>query len=279
MRPIQPTEGGFAFEWFIPKGGFVAENINNDTRSEKSGIFIHCEQIIDRTYQPLSETPDLFHRLRKLNPTIDAAYDFASQYGTFESVDHPLRTGRKGFWADEFATQIDYLRGAWRIWEAINEAQRFAEEPPMDIPSLRDRIVYVPGEQYTAVEILSTIQKPSQPWLFNAIGEGNYYGAALALLENRISTELFNETYYSPEYAPRGRATTRGPSLHMKVFVKSLKGAIWLQFAQVVTGGVEWRICETEGCDVWFPVGQGYSRPNRRTCSPACRQKNSRGNR
>jgi hypothetical protein len=51
---------------------------------------------------------------------------------------------------------------------------------------------------------------------------------------------------------------------------KTLMDAIWLQFAQSLSGGKSLRTCRQ--CSTWFEVGAGGRRTIAEFCSPTCRQ-------
>lgn len=55
---------------------------------------------------------------------------------------------------------------------------------------------------------------------------------------------------------------------------RCLLGAMWLQFAGAVCGGLTYRRCDAEGCGKWFEVAGGRdrsARADKRFCSPACK--------
>jgi hypothetical protein len=66
------------------------------------------------------------------------------------------------------------------------------------------------------------------------------------------------------------------PDHHQRiVFVpKNLLAAMWLQFAQAVTG--EYQLRECKGCGEYFQIGPGARRGQTKTCSSRCRQRASR---
>jgi hypothetical protein len=53
--------------------------------------------------------------------------------------------------------------------------------------------------------------------------------------------------------------------------IDSLWGAVCLQFAEAVTGGLNYQRCPA--CSRWFELTPGVNRANRLTCSDSCRQR------
>ena len=68
------------------------------------------------------------------------------------------------------------------------------------------------------------------------------------------------------------------PDYHQRlIFVPSnLLAAMWLQFAQAVTG--EFKLKRCEQCGEYFPVGPGGKRADAETCGDRCRQRKRRRN-
>ena len=66
------------------------------------------------------------------------------------------------------------------------------------------------------------------------------------------------------------------PDNHQRVIFRpsNLLAALWLQFAQAVTGEFQLKTCE--GCGKYFQVGPGGKRADATTCSDACRQRKKR---
>ena len=54
----------------------------------------------------------------------------------------------------------------------------------------------------------------------------------------------------------------------------SLLGALWLQFAQAITGNKDYRRCAR--CNTWFELSPEASRTNKLYCSDACKMKSYR---
>ena len=64
-----------------------------------------------------------------------------------------------------------------------------------------------------------------------------------------------------------------GLTLRMRPF--TLRGALWLQLAEAVSGNKEFRSCPT--CGKWFELNPDTARTNRQFCSDACRTRAYRG--
>lgn len=62
----------------------------------------------------------------------------------------------------------------------------------------------------------------------------------------------------------------------LRIYPTSLLGILWVQVGQAAEGRVHRRCA---ACGGWFSVGKESHRSNKRTCSPACRQRVSRAKR
>jgi hypothetical protein len=66
------------------------------------------------------------------------------------------------------------------------------------------------------------------------------------------------------------------PDYHQRIIFQSsnLLAAVWMQFAQAVTGEFQLKRCE--GCGTYFQVGPGGRRADATTCGDKCRQQKKR---
>src|SRR5262249_31018564 len=95
--------------------------------------------------------------------------------------------------------------------------------------------------------------------------EGDVVGAATVALETLVNREL--QTDIGLRLATNRR--TGRPAL--RPFPKSLAGALWVQFAEAVSGGKRYRVCKE--CSSWFEIPLRGARISREYCSNACKSR------
>lgn len=109
-----------------------------------------------------------------------------------------------------------------------------------------------------------------RPEMFARLVPGDLRMPALLYVQQVVNKELAGLV------SPRLLLNDDG-ALQLFYVPSSLYGAIWLQLAQEVNGGIELRQCERSGCPEWFEI-RGRGKTRQRFCSNACRVADFRAN-
>lgn len=274
------AEGGYVWEDGRPDAGAIgvwqAETASPEEWQQavlisRGGVFAAVRQS-----NPLAQH-DLFRQFADLRATPDAIAEFASRFGLLAGqADESLDSLR------HWQRNIGAMRAAVRVWDAL-EAGRLAdldkwiwhrgEMPPQHWTKLArweiakwalvcrreedgaDAWFYLKGDPNEPID-QSALDSPS----------------AARLLLVRVANK-FLQDHCSPYLHPR---TFRPDGYVLKTTPKSLLGAMWWQFARLLTGEASHRKCKVCGRLMELSTnGEGF-RADRLFCSPACKTKDHR---
>jgi hypothetical protein len=219
-------------------------------------------------YEPLLEHPALFRVFVGTDPTEEGVLAFANTYGrlgegglhteAFDSAE-PLAT-----WTDAIAT----MRGVVETWDAavagddglLGELIRWDEErglhrltedgQPQHLLDLSGKL---------QVDLVNTGMRNREPT------PEQRRIAAMNFVQAEVSRQLARAAppallWYDNHTRLR---------LHLKP--ETLLGALWLQFAQAISGNKAFRQCVV--CGTWYELDSETARKKKNYCSDACRSK------
>jgi len=248
---------------------------------------------------PLADEPVLFRTFASLAPTPDAVLAFANQYGALgiesEDVEIPiegralphLTTGERlatwrreiwlmghavALWAAVKHADVVTLRRMVRWVRGLSEAdketmRRGLAEHGMPASKIAATVRTVDAK-HARVQMLADGQPLAEPMRADRFGVSiepdNLILAGWVVLLETANQQL---RQLAPELWFVGQ---RQPAV-LQMRPRSLRDALWVQFAQAIGGGMEQRQCENPRCGKWFEVAPTS---RRRHCqdSAACRQ-------
>jgi hypothetical protein len=88
-----------------------------------------------------------------------------------------------------------------------------------------------------------------------------------------LAIQLQDETnsYLSGSCSPALIRQPNNLSFQIKMVPHDLVGFMWVQFAEAVVGGKDFRQCAS--CAAWMEIAPGHGRPEKSYCSNACRMR------
>jgi hypothetical protein len=223
----------------------------------------------------------LFLEFAKMPPSKEAIQNFASLYGDLYSrygaghsgtrKDGTVASGASlGTWAKE-SGDMRVLVGLWRD---IQQRQ---------IAALKKIIKW--GEREVGYEIKTPLRERSATLAhadipatgFARFGPKDVVLPARCALQLEINLRLAEHSTVAQLSWTTDTRDTSGDYYQRIVFQPpNLLAAMWLQFAQAVTGEFQLKVCE--GCGKHFQAGPGGRRADATTCSDVCRQRKRRNN-
>jgi hypothetical protein len=237
--------------------------------------------LISRVYDTFL-IPDLFVQFAQLEPTEEGILQWCREFGMLGIGDYSYTTldGGQTYFEkiEDWDLEIHRMKKCLELWKAIKDL----EAPDLDY--IKDNIRRVENPPFSPCWRWNCISRYKVKYgysLDNFYVERIYNDSddivlvANDFLANAIE-ESFNQTQL--DKTPRTRFTflkpkgTQKGSLSIKI--ESLIAALWIQFAQAVDGGSNWRICENPDCANWIEIkktGSRKSRGDKKFCSNACR--------
>lgn len=277
-----PTRSNpFIFRWEIEEDGYewVSQKKKADARLVGRG---GLESRMIR-YEPLEEFPVLFMEFAKLAPTRDAVRQFANLYGTlfdsYDIVETVVQRGRMvgGSTLRQWKGEIERMDAIVSLWEAIKTQNMTYLRK---IIRWNDNGVLYSIKMKGGALLNSVLTHKTDSTFQEMLARFGKRGSVLHPARYALRREI-NKRIASTATVPRlmwasGARSEMKPDAHMRIaFVPTnLLAALWLQFAQAVTGDFQLRRC-TE-CERYFPVGPGGRRLDSDTCSDKCRQRKKR---
>lgn len=227
---------------------------------------------------PLTESPALFRAFAELEPTQEAVLAFANAHGWL-GVPKPTAEGPAAAVAASFRARGVPFRsegiGDAALGEPLarwtNEIRHLAEAVEMldaarqDNPELSRWVrLSEHGALYLRRERghLERIEEPEELATYATRSRAQ----AARLFVQRWANERLAE-----HAAPRVLFNPDRRECEIHITPKNLLGALWLQLAQALEGGRDYRRCAT--CRSWFSVAPELNRSDRLYCSERCRAK------
>jgi hypothetical protein len=101
---------------------------------------------------------------------------------------------------------------------------------------------------------------------FHALADHGHFRTILTrMLQEWINSRLTDACSPALLWEPNGR------SFQIRMVPHDLIGFMWVQFAEAVAGGKEFRQCAS--CARWMEIAPGRGRPEKSYCSDACRMR------
>ena len=289
MEPnrVNRLHDGVSFLWWRPVGGFRLYRLRFKEGRERVfiGRELEGERALIERYQPFREAPDLLHQARRLARTEKAVLEFCNRYGVLrpQLLVLPRQDGTARIWGqfiDSLTETLESMERVWQVWWAARyenwpALERLIEMRPggaYACPYLGQDMVLAPeAPPIDGIPLVSPVRWQDEPLglVYESVVADGLVGVALWFAVAAVAARLKAATSYGPLYVPAG-TTGDKPSVRMAVGVATLEGALWLMLARTVAGELTWQVCTN--CKRPFPVGPGFARLDKKTCSDACRQ-------
>jgi hypothetical protein len=299
------TDARIAMVWYVPERGHRwcdARPIVDGQKREASGRFLVPEPGAWRRYAPLLDTPDVFKRFAELEFPDDVSMceehvrRFADQYGPLGIGFLVIRPDGHAGHGEDLATwhqERSLLHIAMQVWDALQ-----AE----DIPTLQRwltsstageqfRVSTISLDGYWPFSVATGIEQSIQVFSDQLGNEVRHMGFSMSTdpssswpdwptgpvqwgmnhLRGWVNRQLELHTSPQLQYVPY--ALDKRP-LQTAIIPKNLLGGLWLQFALVIEGELQYARCAE--CGTWFRVKPKGNRANTRFCQDYCRVKANR---
>jgi len=170
--------------------------------------------------------------------------------------------------------QYGYSRPPQRIWvlEPRGGPQRFYR-PLDEVPGLFRRFAKLTSSSRDEISefthefgLLGGLGGSTQKIIVERLRLFKLITDALDVGDQQIAATLFNDLVY-PKFTPVLDASAATPRLAFKP--STLFGAMVLQLADEICGGVKYRKCKQ--CPEWFRIGRNEKTLRRQFCSDRCR--------
>ena len=219
--------------------------------------------------------PGLFHAFAKTPTTRDAIQRFAGLHGDlFNRYEMDQGVALKdGTWIPgaSFGTwsqEIEDMRVLVALWDDVQG--RKVEKLGKLIKWTKAEVGYVlkTSKRESRVTLAHTQLSENT---FGPFSEKDVVLPARYALQREINVRLSDHAA-----VPQLVWTSDVPKGHQRIIFRlpNLLSAMWLQFAQAVTGEFQLRACPV--CNNYFQVGPGGRRADATTCGDTCRQRKSR---
>jgi hypothetical protein len=223
-------------------------------------------------YRRCEPHPGLFREFAKLSPTKDSIQGFAGQYGDLfnryaleQDAARDDGTVEHGASLGTWTKEIGDMRVLVGLWDDIQH-RRIAALKTLVKWTARDVSYVIDTPRRRANVTLAHADIPGSG--FSRFSRKDVVLPARCALQMEINKRIAEEpTVPRLAWTPDSRQRL--------IFVPpNLLGAMWLQFAQAVTGELELYPCDA--CGKFFQRGPGGRRADATTCSDACRQRKKR---
>jgi hypothetical protein len=266
----------FIFQWSVDVAGHEwKKGTDSELHLFERGGF---ERKI-RVYHPLRKS-GLFIEFAALEPSRYAILQFANRYGdlfgSYSDGDVLVEGGRfkEGATLKTWKAEIEDMHALVRIWEAIKGLNK--KELEAFITWAKGAVRYKITKRDSTLGVV--LARPDfNEDLLKRFRPGDVLPPARYALQKEINKRIVRSpTVPRLVWCPGERpddGTPPEPDHHQRLIFEpsDLLAAMWLQFAQAVTGEFQLKRCEA--CGDYFQVGRGGKRSDSRTCGDACRQK------
>jgi hypothetical protein len=233
-------------------------------------------------YLPLKEETGLFKIFAEAEPTEESISEFADRFGMLRGDDrekivpkvpignpHQNIVGGETF--NEWAGEIFAMRQAVYLWDLVRNAdlatlgQLFTlREDDIIFDSTPEGVdLKTKPPKPLSTHIRSFSRDRGGPGGEQRFEKGDLIQPALYHLQGIVNDRLKAET------ASRLLWDADSRDLVLRMVPKNLLGAIWFQFAEMVSKKQGLKQCEQ--CGKWFRVAAGIGRTDKKYCSQRCR--------
>jgi hypothetical protein len=252
-----------SFIWHVPPGGFAwipraGGKLVLTERPPRSGA------VGIRQYAPLKEQPALFRTFANLPvDNREELLDFANQFGNLgKTAEETLE-----FWIQE----INALYHATTLWDMVRNN---------DLAALQACMRWDEGEYAEDGSVIHPRRwyhefSPGTPrhWAGTVEGlgpePGNMALAARFLVQQRVNMRLMQTSLHLLYDQALGRTKFHIIPLH-------LLAAMWLQFAEAITGNKQYKMCKDWECGKWFEISPDERTARRVFCGEPCKSRDYR---
>ncbi len=214
----------------------------------------------------------LFRRFAMLEASPKAIADFASEYGNlFDSATIEQLARRED---GTYARGVSFLTWTQNIADLRAVAALWEHVQTRNLPKLRKVVHWT--ERSVGYRLVTPLRESDTllahhdlPRMgFGRIERGD------VVLPGQIALQLEVNKRLADHPPVASLAWTPDSEQRLLIRPPHLLAAIWLQFAQTITGVLELVTCE--GCGTHFQRGPGARRADATTCSDSCRQRKKR---
>jgi hypothetical protein len=286
----------FDFRWEVPEDGYqwitaIAPYGSHGKGSPKEDLFLTDGILLGgsfrrRFYSPLRHNRGLFRNFAEVQPTQEGIRAFANLYGHLggdlsKHLILPNKLGGSGEELSAWQNEIVTMRQTVALWDMVQQSDtqglaRYIEweKDPKDSkkgdilgvqynshPNMQPGAFPPKGDQSVSAWIATT----NEPETLARFRVGDVIQPALFYLQRVVNERL------RARVVPRLLWDTERIQLELHIVPGSLIGALWLQFAQAISGNITYRRCEV--CGTWFDLLPPITRKSRQFCSNACRSK------
>lgn len=223
---------------------------------------------------------EMFAEFARLDPTQDSIRGFADKYGelldrhgTEDRVAHDDGTASGGASLKRWQSEIEDMRVLFDLWDNIQNHRIAVLKKVVRWEKTKDgdsSVSYlIKTSRRTRDQMLAHSKLTRSSLLIRFADDRGVLLAARCALREEINLRLSEH--------PTVPSLAWTPDYDERIIFKPphLLAAMWLQFAQAVTGEFGIKQCL---CGRFFQTGPGGRRADADTCSPACRQRKSRNN-
>ncbi len=227
-------------------------------------------------FRPTEPPKEMFAEFAKLDPTQDGIRTFADEYGDlfdrYELQDHAAHNGTASGGASlrRWQSEIEDMRVLFDLWDNIQNRRIAALKRVIRWEKTKD------GDSSVSYLLKTSIRERHQMLAHSKLSKGALIRfaddkgvllAARCALREEINLRLSEH--------PTVPSLAWTPDYDERIIFKPphLLAAMWLQFAQAVTGEFGIKRCI---CGKFFQTGPGGRRADAITHSDACRQRKSR---
>jgi hypothetical protein len=275
------------FEWYVSETGHQCLSTTPIPRRGQQGS--QGDYLAERlpkkrrAYEPLVEHTGLFRTFASLADDKDAIVAFADKYGLLlggnETIFVPLPRGERAAITrdgnlgsvpaerlDTWRAEIAEMRELLALWCAARESDKKKLAAHLKWHG-GDVVSYRPAPEHSITE--EAIWRRERDPAPMAVGD--LIKPALYYLARRVTRRLEGDEERPALAFPALIWDTDKVAPVLVLSPKNLLGALWLQFAQAISGNKIFRECDE--CSTWFEVSKSAFRVNRMYCSGACKAK------
>jgi hypothetical protein len=265
------------FHWYVAEGGY--HWIDNVRFAESNDSILCAKNGGERRSTPLREHTGLFRVFANVVPTEAGITEFANQFGNLrERRITGSPDDRTTYWAGEaygaWRREILAMRRMVALWDMvqggnIEEIRRHIQWKDQDDgggsfhydshPHLKPK-QRVPRPDIRVTCLIAVSVSQGWPETFD---RDRVIAPALRLIQGAVNS------YVRGGVAPVLLPLPDCQQLQLHYAPLNLSGAVWLQFAQAISGNKTYRTCGQ--CGKLFEVSPAVTRKDRLTCSDACR--------
>ena len=279
------------YEWIsvkVPVPPLIEGGKRIRFKPESDFLLVESDRAAGRRDIHAYEAPDnLFDIFAKTSETKEGIKAFADEYG---ELGFEIGKGAERFPDDavsgsnfpgellsSWRQAIASMRSATELWQAIAEARNYGDESALSRyvkwDLARGRVSVSnrdPTHWRGGASERSWLGRDDARRAFGAFRRGELIRPAQEFLREELLGRLAGSLSVLVDWADWNTANSK---LVRSLRPNSLLALLWLQFADALTGAIEFRLCKRKGCGKLIQISRepGGSRTNRQTCSDSCK--------